>query len=116
MSENDIHGIQGGWSVKSHDGQTVGTVEEATDTYVLVKDGLINPSRHYLPAAHLAHVRPEMREIGIDLTKESFAQGDWSEPPAEGPRRDVPIHAQDEDDEPDPMRQVPRDPEKPARA
>lgn len=115
MSENDIHGIQGGWSVKSHDGHGLGTVEETTDTYILVKDGLINASRHYLPAAHLAHVRPEMKEIGIDLTQEAFNAGDWSQPPVEGPRWDVPIHAEAEDDEPDPMRQTTVEPEKPAR-
>ncbi len=115
MTANDIHGIQSGWTVKSHDGNSVGTVEETTDTYILVKDGLLNPSRHYLPAAHLAHVRPEMKEIGIDLTQEAFGAGDWSQPPAEGPRWDVPINAEHEDDEPDPMRQAPAEPERPAR-
>ena len=115
MSENDIHGIQSGWTVKSHDGNSVGTVEETTDTYILIKDGLLSPSHHYLPAAHLAHVRPEMKEIGIDLTQEAFGTGDWSQPPAEGPRWDVPINAAEEDDEPDPMRQTPAEPERPAR-
>ncbi|MGZ8512366.1 MAG: hypothetical protein ACXWWL_02905 [Candidatus Limnocylindria bacterium] len=114
MSANDIHGIESGWTVKSHDGNSVGTVEETTDAYMLVKDGLINASRHYLPAKHLAHVRPELKEVGIDLTQAEFTQGDWSEPPTEGPRWDVPISAEREADVPDPMRQPAREPEKPA--
>jgi len=86
MSENDIHGIQAGWSVKSADAQGVGSVEETTDRYILVKSGLINASRHYLPAATLAHVRPELKEIAVSLTEAQVNEGDWSEPPAEGPR------------------------------
>ena len=86
MSENDIHGIQSGWSVKTADGQGIGSVEETTDRYILVKSGLINATHRYLPAATLAHVRPELKEIGISLTAEAVEQGDWSEPPTEGPR------------------------------
>jgi hypothetical protein len=86
MSENDIHGIQSGWSVKTADGQGIGSVEETTDRYILVKAGLINATHRYLPAATLAHVRPELKEIGISLTAEAVEQGDWSEPPTEGPR------------------------------
>ena len=47
---------------------------------------LINATHRYLPAATLAHVRPELKEIGISLTAEAVEQGDWSEPPTEGPR------------------------------
>ncbi len=86
MTSNDIHGIESGWSVKAADGQGVGSVEETTDRYILVKSGLINASHRYLPAATLAHVRPELKEIGISLTAEAVEQGDWSEPPTEGPR------------------------------
>jgi hypothetical protein len=86
MSSNDIHGIEHGWKVKSSDGHELGTVEETTDRYILVKSGLINADRHHLPAATLAHVRPELKEIDVDLSKEAFDAGDWSEPPAEGPR------------------------------
>ena len=86
MSDNDIHGIETGWSVKTADGQSIGSVEETTDRYILVKSGLINASHRYLPAVTLAHVRPELKEIGISLTAEAVEEGDWSEPPAEGPR------------------------------
>ena len=86
MTQNDIHGIENGWSVKSADGPGVGSVEETTDRYILVKSGLINTSHRYLPAATLEHVRPELKEIGISLTAEAVDQGDWSEPPTEGPR------------------------------
>ncbi len=86
MTQNDIHGIENGWSVKSADGAGIGSVEETTDRYILVKSGLINPSHRYLPAATLEHVRPELKEIGISLTAEAVEQGDWSEPPSEGPR------------------------------
>ena len=86
MTQNDIHGIENGWSVKSADGEGVGSVEETTDRYILVKSGLINTSHRYLPAATLEHVRPELKEIGISLTAEEVEHGDWSEPPAEGPR------------------------------
>lgn len=113
MSANDIHGIEKGWTVKSHDGHSVGTVEETTDRYILVKDGLLNPSHHYIPAVDLAHVRPEQKEIGISLSKQAFEDGDWSEPPAEGPRRDVSIHQDDEDeDDDDPLTHTPRDPDR----
>ena len=86
MTQNDIHGIENGWSVKSVDGESIGSVEETTDRYILVKSGLINTSHRYLPAATLEHVRPELKEIGISLTAEAVEQGDWSEPPTEGPR------------------------------
>ena len=70
MSDNDIHGIERGWSVKSVDGQSIGSVEEVTETYILVKSGLINTDHRYFPAGVLEHVRPEMSEIGISLTQE----------------------------------------------
>ena len=84
MTQNDIHGIENGWSVKTADGQSIGSVEETTDRYILVKSGLINASHRYLPAATLEHVRPELKEIGISLTAEAVEQGDWSEPPDRG--------------------------------
>jgi len=86
MTTNDIHGVEKGWSVKSADDESVGKVEETTDRYILVKTGLINATDHYLPAATLAHVRPELKEIGISLTAVEVTEGDWSEPPTEGPR------------------------------
>ena len=86
MTTNDIHGIEAGWSVKSADGETVGSVEETTDTYILVKSGLLNATHRYLPAAVLEHVRPEVKEIGISLVKEEVETGDWSEIPTELPR------------------------------
>jgi hypothetical protein len=87
MSDNDIHGIEQGWTVKSVDGQSVGTVEETTDRYILVKSGLISAAHRYLPAVALAHVRPELSEVGISLSSQEIEEGDWSEPPAHGPRR-----------------------------
>jgi hypothetical protein len=113
MSSNDIHGIEPGWSVKTADGEGIGSVEETTDRYILVKSGLINPSRHYLPAVELEHVRPEQKEIGVSLTKEAFEAGDWSEPPLEGPRADVPLNPDTERDEDNPISRGPVDPERP---
>jgi len=99
MTANDIHGIEHGWSVKSSDGQSAGSVEETTDRYILVKTGLINASHHYLPAATLAHVRPELKEISISLTAAQIAEGDWSEPPAEGPRTEgAPLNVETDDE------------------
>lgn len=113
MSDNDINGIQTGWSVKTSDGQSAGSVEETTERYILVKTGIINAAHQYLPAATLAHVRPELKEIGIELTKAEVDDGDWSEPPAEGPRTEgAPLNA-DTDAEVDAiMRGIP-EPEQP---
>ena len=86
MSTNDIHGIEEGWSVKTADGANVGSVEETTETYILVKSGLLSPTHRYLPAKVLEHVRPEVKEIGISLVKEQVETGDWSEIPTEPPR------------------------------
>ena len=86
MSTNDIHGIESGWSVKTRDGENIGSVEETTDRYILVKSGLINTDQRYLPAATLSHVRRELREIEVSLTSEEIEAGDWSEEPVEGPR------------------------------
>jgi hypothetical protein len=86
MSDNDIHGIERGWSVKSADGQSIGSVEEVTETYILVKSGLINTGHRYFPAGVLEHVRPEMSEIGISLTQEQVDEAEWSEVPTEPPR------------------------------
>lgn len=94
MSNNDIHGIQKGWAVKTADGHGIGSVEETTDRYILVKSGLVNTAERYLPAAALEHVRPEVSEIGISMTQGQVEEGDWSEPPAEGPRREgAPLNA-----------------------
>ena len=116
MSQNDIHGIEHGWSVKSADGESVGSVEETTDRYILVKSGLINASHRYLPAATLAHVRPELKEISISLTAEAVEQGDWSEPPAEGPRTEgAPLNVESDAEADEVMGIKPNiDPEKPA--
>jgi|SRR5687767_5575721 len=116
MTQNDIHGIENGWSVKSADGSGIGSVEETTDRYILVKSGLISPTHRYLPAATLEHVRPELKEIGISLTAEAVEQGDWSEPPTEGPRSEgAPLNA-DSDAEADEAMGIKTnvEPEKPA--
>ena len=116
MSQNDIHGIEHGWSVKSADGVGVGSVEETTDRYILVKSGLINASHRYLPAATLAHVRPELKEISISLTAEAVEQGDWSEPPTEGPRTEgAPLNVDSDAEADEVMGIKPNvEPEKPA--
>ena len=113
MSSNDIHGIESGWKVKAADGSDVGSVVETTDTYIALKSGLINAQR-YLPAATLAHVRPEVREIGVSLTAAEIEEGDWSDPPLTPPRTDGAPLNPDVVDEADPIaaRSV-RDPEKP---
>ena|SRR5688500_14698671 len=115
MSDNVIHGIQQGWTVKTADGNAVGSVEETTDRYILVKSGLINPTHRYLPAVTLAHVRPELNEIGISLTQEEFEGGDWAEPPAEGPRSEgAPLNAEDDAEADAIMRGGAAEPERPA--
>lgn len=116
MSENDIHGIENGWSVKTADGQGIGSVEETTDRYILVKSGLINASHRYLPAATLAHVRPGLKEIGISLTAEAVEKGDWSEPPTEGPRTEgAPLNVDSDAEAEEVMGIQPNvDPDKPA--
>ena len=99
MSTNDIHGIGHGWSVKSADGETIGSVEETTETYILVKSGLIGATHRYLPAAVLEHVRPEVKEIDISLVKEEVEAGDWSEVPTEPPRSEgAPLNEASYDD------------------
>lgn len=113
MSTNDIHGIEKGWSVKTADGQSIGSVEETTDTYILVKSGLINPTHRYLPAATLEHVRPEVSEIGIDLTAEAVEEGDWSTVPLEPPRSEgAPLNSEEYADDSSVNGEI-REPEKP---
>ena len=114
MSTNDIHGIEQGWTVKTVDGASVGSVEETTETYIQVKSGLINPTHRYLPAAVLAHVRPEVKEIGVSLSQEEVEQGDWSNPPLEPPKTEgAPINSE-EYEERDPIAAgTVRDPERP---
>ena len=113
MSSNDIHGIEPGWSVKTADGSDVGSVVETTGTYIAVKSGLLNPTHRYLPAATLAHVRPELGEIGIGLSQAEVEDGDWSDPPLVPPRTDgAPLNA--DVDEVDPRAAAAtREPEKP---
>lgn len=114
MSSNDIHGIENGWKVKTSDGHDIGSVDETTDTYILVKSGLINSTQRYLPAVSLEHVRPEMKEIGISLTQEAVEAGDWSEPPMEAPRTEnAPINDEDYDEVDPVVAGTVRDPERP---
>lgn len=114
MSSNDIHGIENGWKVKTSDGHDIGSVEETTDTYILVKSGLINSTQRYLPAVSLEHVRPEMKEIGISLTQEAVEAGDWSEPPMEAPRTEnAPINDEDYEEVDPVVAGTVRDPERP---
>ena len=115
MSDNDIHGIEQGWTVKTADGNSVGSVEETTDKYILVKSGLINPTHRYLPAVTLAHVRPELKEIGVSLTQDALEGGDWSEPPTEGPRSEgAPLNAEDDEAADAIMRGASLEPDRPA--
>lgn len=118
MTSNDIHGIEHGWSVKSADGHDVGSVEETTDRYILVKPGLLSAERRYLPAATLAHVRPELKEVGVSLTQAEVEQGDWSEAPTEGPRTEgAPLNAASDEEVDEQMAVTPpvAEPERPAR-
>ncbi|MGH2429480.1 MAG: hypothetical protein ACRDGV_11465 [Candidatus Limnocylindria bacterium] len=116
MSSNDIHGIDKGWSVKTVDRHGIGSVEETTDSYILVKSGLINPEHRYLPAATLEHVRPEQKEIDVSLTQDEVEQGDWSEPPAHGPRTEgAPLNAESDEHAEEIMdTAIPVEPERPA--
>jgi hypothetical protein len=103
--------------VKSADGSGVGSVADTTETYIEVTSGLISPTHRYLPAATLAHVRPEVKEIGISLTHDEIENGDWSQPPLLAPRSGgAPIHAVAgatvEERDPIAARTIP-DPEKP---
>ena len=114
MSTNDIHGIEAGWSVKTRDGADIGSVEETTDRYILVKSGLISTERRYFSAATLAHVRPELKDIGISLTKEEVEGGDWSQEPVEGPRSEgAPLNDDAYDADDVASVSTVRDPEKP---
>ena len=113
MSDNDIHGIEKGWNVKSADGQGIGSVEEVTENYILVKSGLINTDHRYLPSRVLEHVRPELSEIGISLTHEEVEQGDWSEVPTEPPRTSGAPLNEDEYEDDDPRNGEIRDPDRP---
>jgi hypothetical protein len=112
MSDNDIHGIKQGWNVKSADGHGIGSVEEVTGTYILVKSGLIGGAHRYLPAVVLEHVRPELGEIGISLTKEQVEQGDWSEAPLEPPRTSGPPLNEDAYEDADPRNGEVREPDR----
>lgn len=114
MSDNDIHGIGEGWSVKTADGHGIGSVEETTGTYIRVKSGLLNAEHRYLPAVALAHVRPEMKEISISMTQEEVEAGDWSQPPLEPPRTEgAPLNEEAYDDVDPTTASVVRDPERP---
>ena len=114
MTTNDIHGIESGWKVKTADGADIGTVEETTDTYIEIKSGMINATHRFLPAATLAHVRPELSEIGVSLTQEAVDQGDWSQKPTEPPRTEGAPLNEDEYDEADPIAsRTVSDPDKP---
>jgi hypothetical protein len=114
MTANDIHGIQEGWAVKTADGHGIGSVEEVTHTYILVKSGLISTSHRYLPSVALEHVRTELKEIGLSLTQQQVDEGDWSQPPTEPPRTEgAPLNDEEFADD-DPRRQAPiPEPEKP---
>lgn len=115
MSSNDIHGIDKGWSVKTADGHAVGSVEETTHAYILVKAGPLGGEKRYLPSATLSHVRPEKGEIAISLTKDEVDGGDWSDAPTELPRTEgTPLNA-GEREEVDPIAAgTVHDPEHPA--
>lgn len=82
-STNDVTAVEPGWSVRTDDDQKAGTIKEVTDRYFLVSSS--GPDR-YIPLATLDHVRPEFKRIGISLTHAEFEEGDWSQPPAHGPR------------------------------
>jgi hypothetical protein len=114
MSTNDIHGIQHGWTVKTADGHSIGSVEETTETYILVKSGILGGTHRYLPAATLAHVRPEVKEVGVSLTHEAVEQGDWSAVPIETPRAEgAPLNEEAYEDTDPVAAGTIRDPQKP---
>jgi hypothetical protein len=115
MSTNDIHGIESGWSVKTRDGEDIGNVEEANERFILVKSGLLTSEQRYFPSVTLAHVRPELKEIGISVSKEEVDGGDWSTEPTELPRTEgAPLNEGEEDVlATDPLAAVNREPEKP---
>ena len=116
MSTNVIPGIEEGWSVKSADGEHIGSVEETTETYILVKSGLLNATHRYLPSAVLEHVRPEVKEIGISLVKEEVETGDWTAIPTELPRSEGAPLNEDAYEETDPIAAgTVRDPDKPTQ-
>lgn len=116
MSTNDIHAVEPGWKVKTADADELGTVQEVTDRHILVKSGLINAEHRYLPLACLAHVQPELKEIGISMTSAEIDEGDWAVPPTEGPRSEgAPLNLDSDDEIEDAMRAGTEvDPEHPA--
>jgi hypothetical protein len=113
MSTNDIHGIESGWSVKTRDGADLGNVEEANERYILVKSGLIGSGHRYFPSLTLAHVRPDMKDVSLSLSKQEVEEGDWSTEPTELPRTEGAPLNEEAYDEADPVAAVDRAPEKP---
>lgn len=71
-----------GWDVRDVDGELVGTVIEATDSYLLVEQGRFFPDDVYIPLDVVAKVEPGA--VTLDLTGQAALDAGWHAGPPVG--------------------------------
>ena len=74
--------IGAGWDVRDVDGELVGTVIEATDSYLLVEQGRFFPDDVYIPLDAVAGVEPGA--VTLDRTGQAALDSGWHAGPPVG--------------------------------
>lgn len=71
-----------GWDVRDVDGELVGTVIEATESYVLVEQGRFFPDDVYIPLDAVGSIEPGV--VTLDLTGQAALDAGWHAGPPVG--------------------------------
>lgn len=74
--------IEAGWEVRDVNGELVGTVIEATETYVLIEQGRFFPDDVYIPDDAVAGVQPGV--VTLNVTGQAALDAGWHAGPPVG--------------------------------
>ncbi|MBA2520009.1 MAG: hypothetical protein H0V24_10110 [Chloroflexia bacterium] len=74
--------IMPGWDIRDIDGELVGTVVEATESYVLIEQGRFFPDDVYLPLDTVAGVEPGA--ITLNISGQTALDAGWHTGPPMG--------------------------------
>lgn len=79
---NTVHEILPGWDVRDADDDLVGTVIEATPSYVLVEQGRFFPDDVFIPIDIIARIEPGV--VRLTLTSQVALAETWHTAPPVG--------------------------------
>lgn len=76
----NLNEIRTGWDVYSNEGDKVGSVDDVTSTYFIVRKGLLMPKDYYVPQDGILKVDAAQGRVFVNCTKGQLESMGWDQP------------------------------------